>query len=52
VPSAGKKIPGQPGWYLPPQKIPLAASRFLEGGKGAENRKEKSTQCFTFDSLT
>jgi len=24
VPSAEKKIPEQPGWYLPPQKIPLA----------------------------
>jgi len=23
VPSAGQKIPVQPGWYLPPQKIRL-----------------------------
>jgi hypothetical protein len=22
VPSAGQKIPVQPGWYLPPQKVP------------------------------
>ncbi len=49
VPSAGQKIPVQPGWYLPPQKIPLAANRL---GKGAENTKEKSRQCFTFDNLT
>jgi len=32
VPSAGKKIPEQPGWYLPPQKIPLAENRFLQAG--------------------
>jgi hypothetical protein len=47
VPSAGQKIPVQPGWYLPPQKIPLAENRFLEVGKGAENTKEKSRPCFT-----
>jgi hypothetical protein len=46
VPSDGKKIPEQPGWYLPPQKIPLAENRFLQAGKGAENTKEKSRQCF------
>jgi hypothetical protein len=46
VPSAGLKIPLQPGWYLPPQKIPLAEIRFLQAGKGAENTKEKSRQCF------
>jgi hypothetical protein len=37
----------QPGWYLPLQKIPLAENRFLQAGKGAENTKEKSRQCFT-----
>jgi hypothetical protein len=36
------------GWYLPPQKIPLAENRFLQEGKEAENRKEKSRQCFTY----
>jgi len=47
VPSAGQKIAVQPGWYLPPQKIPLAENRFLQAGNGAENTKEKSRQCFT-----
>jgi hypothetical protein len=42
VPSAGHKILVQPGWSLPPQKIPLAENRFLQAGKGAENTKEKS----------
>jgi hypothetical protein len=46
VPSTGQKIPLQPGWYLPPQKIPLAENRFLQAFKGAENTKEKSKQCF------
>jgi hypothetical protein len=36
-------------WLVPPtQKIPLAENRFLQAGKGAENTKEKSRQCFTF----
>jgi hypothetical protein len=47
VPSIGQKIPVQPSWYLPPQKIQLAARRFLQAGKGAENAMEKSRQCFT-----
>jgi len=42
VPSAGQKIPVEPGWYLPPQKIPLAENRFLHAGNGAENTKEKN----------
>jgi hypothetical protein len=46
VPSTGQKIPVQPGWYLPPQKIPLVENRFLQVGKGAESTKEKSRQCF------
>jgi hypothetical protein len=29
VPSTSPKIPIQPGWYLPLQKIPLAENRFL-----------------------
>jgi hypothetical protein len=29
VPSAGQKIPVQHGWYLPPQKIPLAKTGFF-----------------------
>jgi hypothetical protein len=29
VPYVGQKIPLQPGWYLPLQKIPLAENRFL-----------------------
>jgi hypothetical protein len=33
--------------YLPPQKIALAENRFLQAGKGTENTKEKSRQCFT-----
>jgi hypothetical protein len=43
VPSAGQKIPVQPGWYLlqQQQKIPLAENRFLQAAKGAENTKEK-----------
>jgi len=48
VPLAGQKIPVQPGWYLPPQKIRLTENRFLAAGKGAENTKEKSKLCFTF----
>jgi len=35
VPSTGQKIPIQPGWYLPLQKIWLAENRFLQGGKGS-----------------
>jgi hypothetical protein len=31
-----------PGLYLPPQKIPLAETRFLQASKVAENTKEKS----------
>jgi len=34
VPSTGQKIAVQPGWYLPPQKTPLAENRFLHAGKG------------------
>jgi len=45
VPSAGQKIPVQPGWYLPPQKTPLHKSSFLQAGKEVENTKEKSRQC-------
>ncbi len=42
MPSAGQKIPVQPGWwYLPPEKIQVAENRFLQAGKGAENTKEK-----------
>ncbi len=32
--------------YLRPQKIALAENRFLQGGKGAQNAKEKFRQCF------
>jgi len=46
VPSTGQKIPVQPGWYLPPQKIPLAENKFPEASKGDEKTKEKSRQCF------
>jgi hypothetical protein len=48
VPSASQKTPVQLGWFLPPQKIPLAENRFLQAGKGAENTKEKFRQFFTF----
>jgi hypothetical protein len=35
-------------WCLPPlKKIPLAENRFLQAGKGSENTKEKSRQCFS-----
>jgi hypothetical protein len=45
VPSAGRqKIPAEPGWHLQPQKMHLP--RFLQAGKGAENTKEKSRECF------
>jgi hypothetical protein len=52
VRSAGQKIPVDPGWYLPPQNIPLAENRFLQAGKGAENAKEKSKQSFTCRRVT
>jgi hypothetical protein len=45
VPSAGQKIPVQPGWYLAPQKILLAENHFLQTGKAAEFTKEESRQC-------
>jgi hypothetical protein len=45
---AGQKISVQPGWYFPPQKIPLAENMFLQVRKEAENTKEKSRQRFTF----
>jgi hypothetical protein len=45
--STSQKIPIQLGWYLPPQKIPLAEKRFLQASKGAQNTKEKFRQCFT-----
>ncbi len=35
VPSAGQKIPVQPGWYLPLHNILLAENRFLQAGKGS-----------------
>jgi len=41
VPSAGQKIPVQPRWYLPPQKVPLAENKFLQAGNRAKNTKEK-----------
>ncbi len=47
VPSVGQKIPIQPDWYIPAQKISLAENRFLQAGKRAENTKEKSRQCLT-----
>jgi hypothetical protein len=28
------------GWYLPPQKNPLAGNRFFQTGNGAENTKK------------
>ncbi len=52
VPETGsQKIPVKPGWYLPPQKIPIAENRFLQAGKGAENTKEKFRECFIYDWL-
>jgi len=30
VPSAGQKIPVQPGWYLPPRKFPIAENKFFQ----------------------
>jgi hypothetical protein len=47
VPSACQKIPIQPDWYFPLQKVLLAKNRFVQAGKGVENTKEKSRQCFT-----
>jgi hypothetical protein len=47
-PSDGQKIPVERGWYLSPQKILLAENRVLQTGNGAENRKEKSRQCFMY----
>jgi hypothetical protein len=40
VPSTGQKIPVQPGWCLPPQKISLTVNSFLQEGNGAENTEE------------
>jgi hypothetical protein len=48
VPYDCQKIPVKRGWYLSPQKIPLAENRFFQTGNGAENTKEKSRQCFTY----
>jgi hypothetical protein len=49
VPSAGQKIAVEPGWYLPPQKIPSPEDRFLlQAGKRAENTKEKSRQLLPY----
>jgi len=48
VPSAGQKIPVQPGWYLPLQKNLLAGNRFIQAGEGAENTKEKSRHLYAF----
>jgi hypothetical protein len=42
----GSALRGEKMWYIPPQKILLAENRFLQAGKGAENTKEKSRQCF------
>jgi hypothetical protein len=39
------------GWYFPLQKISLVENRFLQAGKGAENTKEKSRQCFRIENL-
>jgi len=47
VPSAGQKIPVQPGWYLPRWKIPLDESRFLHACKGYKSTREKIGECFT-----
>jgi hypothetical protein len=49
IPSTGQKIPVQPGWCLPQGKIPLDENRFLQAGKGPENTKKKSRQCFAFE---
>jgi hypothetical protein len=46
VPSAGRKIRVQPGWYLPLQKLHLAENRFLQAGKGAENTKGPISETF------
>ncbi len=46
VPSAGQKLPVQPDWYLPLQKIPHGENRFLQVGNGAENTTENFRQCF------
>jgi hypothetical protein len=40
IPSSGQKIPVQLGWYLPPQKVPLAENKFFQTQNGAENIKE------------
>jgi hypothetical protein len=42
VPSAGQKIPVEPGGYLPLHKIPLAEYRFLQTYKGAEKMQSKN----------
>jgi hypothetical protein len=44
VPSAGHNILAQPGWYLPPQKIPLAENRFLQASKGAKEKYNEKIQ--------
>jgi hypothetical protein len=52
VPSAGQKIPVQPGWYLPPQKIPLTENSFLEAGNEAENTEEIQAVLYTIRNET
>jgi len=40
VPSAGQKIPVEPGWYLQPQKILLAENRSLQVSELKIHRKK------------
>jgi len=49
VPSVGQKIPVNPDWYLPLQKIPIAENRFLQACKVRELKIQGKSplQCFT-----
>jgi len=49
VPSAGQKIPVQPDWYLPPQKIPIAENRFLQAGKVRELQIQGKVQAVLYN---
>ncbi len=48
VPSAGQKIPVQHGWYLPPQKIPLAEYRFLQQARELKIPRKNQGSLYVF----
>ncbi len=51
VPSAGQKIPVQPGWYLPPQKIPIAENRFFRQVRELKIRRKNPGSALWTDDV-